>query len=86
MLCGGVILDWPGCAAKPPGFDAQATPRAWAAFCVPGHVWLLGGVFGLYLAAARGEPALAGTYAFVNPAVAVLLGWAFGGEALNLQM
>ena len=28
----------------------------------------------------------AGTYAFVNPVVAVLLGWAFAGEVLNFQM
>ena len=32
------------------------------------------------------EPALAGTYAFVNPVVAVLLGWAFAGEQLNTGM
>jgi drug/metabolite transporter (DMT)-like permease len=31
-------------------------------------------------------PARVGTYAFVNPAVAVLLGWAIGGEALTVRM
>ena len=30
-------------------------------------------------------PALVGTYAFVNPVVAVLLGWAFAGEALTAR-
>ena len=40
------------------------------------YVWLLRVV----------EPALAGTYAFVNPVVAILLGWAFAGETLNPQM
>jgi drug/metabolite transporter (DMT)-like permease len=29
------------------------------------------------------SPALVGTYAFVNPAVAVLLGWAIAGEAMD---
>lgn len=31
----------------------------------------------------RVRPALVGTYAFVNPVVAVLLGWTFAGEALT---
>jgi drug/metabolite transporter (DMT)-like permease len=30
-------------------------------------------------------PSLAATYAYVNPVVAVLLGWAFAGEALSLR-
>ena len=37
------------------------------------YVWVLGAA----------SPALVGTYAFVNPAVAVLLGWGLGGEAVN---
>jgi drug/metabolite transporter (DMT)-like permease len=32
------------------------------------------------------SPALVGTYAFVNPAVAVLLGWAIAGEAMDSHM
>jgi drug/metabolite transporter (DMT)-like permease len=32
------------------------------------------------------SPALVGTYAFVNPAVAVLLGWAIAGETLDSRM
>ncbi len=31
------------------------------------------------------SPALAGTYAFVNPVVAVILGWAVAGEALTFR-
>ena len=31
------------------------------------------------------SPALSSTYAYVNPIVAVFLGWAFAGEALTLQ-
>ena len=37
------------------------------------YKWLLANV----------RPALAGTYAFVNPVVAMLLGWTFAGEALT---
>lgn len=32
------------------------------------------------------RPALAGTYAFVNPVVAVLLGWAFAGEVITVRL
>ncbi|MDQ6831508.1 MAG: drug/metabolite exporter YedA [Gemmatimonadota bacterium] len=31
-------------------------------------------------------PSLVGTYAYVNPVVAILLGWAFAGEPLTLRM
>lgn len=31
------------------------------------------------------EPAAVGTYAYVNPAVAVLLGWLFAGESLDIR-
>ncbi|HSJ14149.1 MAG TPA: EamA family transporter [Longimicrobiales bacterium] len=40
------------------------------------YVWLLGHV----------DPARVATYAYVNPIVAVLLGWALAGEALTLRM
>jgi drug/metabolite transporter (DMT)-like permease len=55
-------------------FAYLVTFGSWVAFSA--YIWLLRMV----------EPALAGTYAFVNPVVAVLLGWAFAGEALNTQM
>ena len=32
------------------------------------------------------DPSLVSTYAFVNPVVAVLLGWGVGGEALSVRM
>ena len=37
------------------------------------YVWVLGAA----------SPALVGTYAFVNPGVAVFLGWAFVGETVT---
>ncbi len=40
------------------------------------YSWLLG----------RCDAAAVGSYAFVNPVVAVLVGWAFGGEALSVIM
>jgi drug/metabolite transporter (DMT)-like permease len=39
------------------------------------YVWLLNTV----------SPAAVSTYAFVNPAVALVLGWMFGGESLGLR-
>jgi drug/metabolite transporter (DMT)-like permease len=88
MLCGGFFLLIAGLLhGEAPLVQVDHVPAsAWAAFlylvtfgslvAFSAYIWLLKVV----------EPALAGTYAFVNPAVAVLLGWAFAGEALNVQM
>ena len=88
MLCGGLVMLLVGLLrGEASGFElARITLKsgvAYAYLVVFGSViaftaygWLLRVV----------EPALAGTYAFVNPVVAVLLGWAFAGEALNPQM
>ena len=69
------------------GFElAQVTTKSWLAF---GYLVTFGSIvaFSAYIWLLRVvEPALAGTYAFVNPVVAVLLGWAFAGEVLNPQM
>jgi drug/metabolite transporter (DMT)-like permease len=46
---------------------------SWVGFTA--YTWLLRAV----------KPALASTYAYVNPVVAVFLGWAFAGEALTMQ-
>ena len=88
MLCGGVAMLLVGLArGEASGFAlAQVTTKSWMAYAYlvsfgsivafTAYIWLLRAV----------EPALAGTYAFVNPVVAVLLGWAFAGESLNPQM
>ncbi|KUG08027.1 EamA family transporter [Solirubrum puertoriconensis] len=88
MICGGFFLLIAGLLhGEAPRFHLSGiTPKAWFAFAYlvtfgswvafSAYIWLLRVV----------EPALAGTYAFVNPVVAVLLGWAFAGEALNVQM
>jgi drug/metabolite transporter (DMT)-like permease len=44
-----------------------------AVVALPAYTWLL----------TVSSPALVGTYAFVNPIVAVLLGWALAGETLS---
>jgi len=88
MLCGGAAMLVVGLLrGEAQGFHlAQVTPQSWLAYAYlvtfgsivafTAYIWLLRVV----------EPALAGTYAFVNPVVAVLLGWAFAGESLNPQM
>ena len=88
MLCGGAAMLVVGLVrGEATGFElAQVTAKSWMAYAYlvsfgsvvafTAYIWLLRVV----------EPALAGTYAFVNPVVAVLLGWAFAGEILNPQM
>ncbi|SFQ66740.1 Permease of the drug/metabolite transporter (DMT) superfamily [Hymenobacter arizonensis] len=88
MICGGVAMLILGLLrGEADGFAlAQVTTKSWMAYAYlvtfgsivafTAYIWLLRVV----------EPALAGTYAFVNPVVAVLLGWAFAGEVLNPQM
>jgi drug/metabolite transporter (DMT)-like permease len=85
MLAGGILLallggltgEWSRISAAAP------SARSWAAFA---YLVLFGSIiaFSAYaylLRAAR--PTVAATYAFVNPVIAVLLGWAVGGEPLS---
>lgn len=88
MLCGGGFLLLAGLLhGEAPRFHLTGIAwQQWAAFAYlvvfgswiafSAYIWLLRTV----------EPALAGTYAFVNPVVAVLLGQAVGGEPLSPQM
>ena len=88
MICGGLAMLAVGwLRGEATGFDlAAVTTKSWVAYAYlvtfgsivgfTSYIWLLRVV----------EPALAGTYAFVNPVVAVLLGWVFAGETLNPQM
>lgn len=84
MLIGGAIMLALGLALGEGGrFGSAAvsveSAAAWAylaavaVVALPAYTWLLTAI----------SPALVGTYAFVNPVVAVLLGWAVAGEALN---
>ncbi|WP_019947002.1 EamA family transporter [Hymenobacter aerophilus] len=88
MLCGGFYLLIIGLLhGEAPAFHLDQVPfKIWGALAylvvfgsiiaLSAYVWLLKVV----------EPALAGTYAFVNPVVALLLGWLFAGETLNTGM
>ena len=65
-------------------WNVAATPwHVWAGF---GYLIVFGSVFGfgsyMYLLR-RVTPAVVATYAFVNPVVAMALGWALGGESLT---
>lgn len=84
MLVGGSVMVGAGLAlGEGRRFDPAAV-SAWSAGSVgylvvvavvalPAYNWLL----------TVTSPALVGTYAFVNPVVAVLLGWAVAGEAVT---
>ncbi|MCC6904680.1 MAG: EamA family transporter [Anaerolineae bacterium] len=87
MIAGGVLLltvSW--LTGEFPRFHFEAlTPRAIgimtylvfvAAVALPCYVWLIKVV----------PPAIATTYAYVNPVLAVILGWAIGGEPLTPQI
>ena len=85
MICGGALLllvsistgeagrvDW--------GRITAESALAWAYIVVFGAII----AFTAYIWLTRViSPALLGTYAFVNPVVAVLLGWAIAGETLD---
>jgi len=88
MICGGgaltvvsfLIGQWHG-------FSFAATPAiAWWAFA---YLVTFGSLIAfsayMYLLTVT-TPARVSTYAYVNPAVAVLLGWAFAGETLTPRM
>jgi drug/metabolite transporter (DMT)-like permease len=84
MLVGGAVMVALGLALGEGGrLDPAAvsgrSAAAWAylgavaVVALPAYNWLLTAT----------SPALVGTYAFVNPVVAVVLGWAVAGEALD---
>ena len=83
MLCGGVAMLAVGLVLGE-RMHALPTPAALGAFAYlvvfgswigfSAYVWLLGNV----------RPALAGSYAYVNPAIAVMLGAALAGERFGV--
>jgi drug/metabolite transporter (DMT)-like permease len=88
MLAGGaILLVASACTGQLDGFDPRAVSLrslASLAYLIVGgsligftaYIWLLRVT----------SPARAATYAFVNPVVAVLLGWIFAGEAITPQI
>ena len=88
MLCGSVCMLMTGFILGEGGeFRAPTvTPQSWIAFAYlvvvgsiiafPVYVWLL----------EHSTPAKVSTYAYVNPVVAIFLGWAILGEPLNFRI
>ena len=88
MLAGGALLLLAGLAAgEASRFDvSQVSLRSIGAFV---YLIIFGSLVGFtsYSWLLRvTPPSLASTYAYVNPVVAVLLGWAIAGESLSLRM
>jgi len=88
MIAGGAILSViAAITGQWDGFSLAATPAiAWWSFA---YLVTFGSLIAfsayMYLLTAT-TPARVSTYAYVNPVVAVLLGWAFAGEALSARM
>jgi len=86
-LCGGTTLWIVGLlAGEGPRFHpTQVTPHAWMAIA---YLVVFGSCFGfsayLYILK-KSTAAQVATYAFVNPIVAMVLGWEFGGEGLTAR-
>lgn len=82
MLAGGaslMLIGW----LKGESFSTAITPAAWLAW---GYLVLAGSLlaFTAYMfLLSRVQPGLAGSYAYVNPVIAVMVGVAFGGEHLS---
>ncbi len=84
MLCGGVVLLLLALLTN-------EAPPAWPIPAAPAAAWLYLVVFGSLVAfssymylLAHASAALATSYAFVNPVIALLLGMAIGGEHVTL--
>jgi drug/metabolite transporter (DMT)-like permease len=84
MLCGGVVLAAMGAGEWPQVDPGAVTAKSLLAVV---YLVLVGSVLA-YSAYAwllhRAPPALAATYAYVNPVVAVMLGTLFAGEKLTV--
>jgi drug/metabolite transporter (DMT)-like permease len=88
LLTGSAMLLFTATVAgEGKGFSlVQVTTRSWIAL---GYLILFGSVvaFTAYnWLLEHYSPTLVATHTYVNPVVAVLLGWAFGGEALTLKV
>jgi drug/metabolite transporter (DMT)-like permease len=87
MLAGGLLLTvLAGASGEFRGFHPGSVSReAWIALA---YLIVAGSIiaFTAYMWLIHGEsPTKVGTYAYVNPVVAVLLGYFFAGEALGLR-
>jgi drug/metabolite transporter (DMT)-like permease len=83
----GMLLVAAAIAGETKGFSfAAVKPRAWFALA---YLILFGSVvaFTAYnWLLEHFSPTLVATHTYVNPVVAVVLGWAYGGESLNIRV
>ena len=88
MIAGGILLALGGLVmGESAAWDpTRVSRRSLTAFV---YLTLIGSLVGFsayaWLLKAT-TPARVSTYAYVNPVIAVFLGWAFGGETLTAQM
>ena len=88
MIAGGTLLTLTGVAAgEAAALDwAKVSPRSTAAFMYLTFVGSLVGFTAYAWLLKATTPARASTYAYVNPVIALFLGWAIGGESMNVSM
>ena len=88
MLCGGtMIIIWGGFAGEWQRFDAQVV--SWTSILAFLYLVVFGSLvaFSAYSWLIRtSEPTLVATYAYVNPVVAIFLGWWIADEPLSARM
>jgi drug/metabolite transporter (DMT)-like permease len=88
MIAGGALL-WIGGLAFGEGADLHLAAITSRSVLSLGYLIVFGSLIGFsaYIWLLKvSTPARVTTYAYVNPVVAVLLGWAFGGEALTMRI
>jgi drug/metabolite transporter (DMT)-like permease len=88
MICGGALLLLASAVTGEPWRLDPATVTLKSLFAV-GYLTLFGSLIGFtaYVWLLRVvSPARVSTYAFVNPVIAVFLGWTLGGEELTARM
>jgi len=86
MIAGGIILALGGLAMGETLDTTRVSTRSLAALVYLTFIGSLVG-FSTYAWLLKATtPARLSTYAYVNPVIAVFLGWAFGGETLTGQM
>jgi drug/metabolite transporter (DMT)-like permease len=86
LLSGAAMLLFTGTiAGEAKGFSlAQVSPKSWIAL---GYLIVFGSVIAFTAynwLLEHYSPTLVATHTYVNPVVAVLLGWAYGGEVLTM--
>jgi drug/metabolite transporter (DMT)-like permease len=88
MLAGGVALILAGLVAGEPARLVWSTMSLKSVLALA-YLIVFGAIIGYsaYVWLLRAStPARVGTYAYVNPVVAVILGWALAGEVLTIRM